>query len=111
MCFRSKASTLETEVRDFASFNERVRYDAGIVFVQMFDAALASWYGAPSALCIFVVVVAHSSNVTVDTCYSRQVHSQRVHRTLTLYSQTELPGKKTSDGRRAVRLMCLHQVG
>jgi uncharacterized protein len=34
-------------------FDEWVRRDVGTVFVQMFDAALASWYGAPPALCIF----------------------------------------------------------
>lgn len=34
-------------------FDEWVRHDVGDVFVQMFDAALASWYGAPAALCIF----------------------------------------------------------
>lgn len=34
-------------------FDEWVRRDVGEVFVQMFDAALASWYGAPPALCIF----------------------------------------------------------
>jgi len=34
-------------------FDEWVRRDIGSVFVQMFDAALASWYGAPPALCIF----------------------------------------------------------
>ena len=34
-------------------FDEWVRHDVGSVFVQMFDAALASWYGAPPALCIF----------------------------------------------------------
>ena len=34
-------------------FDEWVRHDVGEVFVQMFDAALASWYGAPPALCIF----------------------------------------------------------
>ena len=36
-----------------AVFDEWVRRDVGTVFVQMFDAALASWYGAPPALCIF----------------------------------------------------------
>ena len=36
-----------------AIFDEWVRYDVGKIFVQMFDAALASWYGAPPALCIF----------------------------------------------------------
>ena len=36
-----------------AVFDEWVRHDVGDVFVQMFDAALASWYGAPPALCIF----------------------------------------------------------
>ena len=30
-----------------------MRRDVGTVFLQMFDAALASWYGAPPALCIF----------------------------------------------------------
>jgi uncharacterized protein len=34
-------------------FDEWVRHDVGTVFVQMFDAALASWYGSPPALCIF----------------------------------------------------------
>jgi uncharacterized protein len=34
-------------------FDEWVRRDVGTMFVQMFDAALASWVGAPPALCIF----------------------------------------------------------
>jgi uncharacterized protein len=34
-------------------FDEWVKLDVGTVFVQMFDAALASWVGAPPALCIF----------------------------------------------------------
>ena len=34
-------------------FDEWVRRDVGIVVVQTFDAALASWYGAPPALCVF----------------------------------------------------------
>jgi uncharacterized protein len=34
-------------------FDEWVRRDVGEVYVQMFDAALASWYGQPPALCIF----------------------------------------------------------
>lgn len=34
-------------------FDEWVRNDVGEVFVQMFDSALASWYGIPSSLCIF----------------------------------------------------------
>jgi serine-type anaerobic sulfatase-maturating enzyme len=34
-------------------FDEWVRHDVGTVFVQMFDAALASWYGVPPSLCIF----------------------------------------------------------
>ncbi len=34
-------------------FDEWVRRDVGTVFVQMFDAALASWVGAAPALCIF----------------------------------------------------------
>lgn len=34
-------------------FDEWVRHDVGSVFVQMFDAALASWVGVPPALCIF----------------------------------------------------------
>ena len=34
-------------------FDEWVRRDVGEVFVQMFDAALASWYGEPTGLCIF----------------------------------------------------------
>jgi uncharacterized protein len=34
-------------------FNEWVRRDVGEVYIQMFDAALASWYGAAPSLCIF----------------------------------------------------------
>jgi uncharacterized protein len=34
-------------------FDEWVRRDVGRIFVQMFDAALASWVGAPTNLCIF----------------------------------------------------------
>jgi uncharacterized protein len=34
-------------------FDEWVRRDVGQVYVQMFDAALASWVGAPPAMCIF----------------------------------------------------------
>lgn len=34
-------------------FDEWVRRDVGTVFVQMFDAALASWVGAPASVCIF----------------------------------------------------------
>lgn len=36
-----------------AVFDEWVVHDVGTVFVQMFDAALASWCGLPSTLCIF----------------------------------------------------------
>jgi uncharacterized protein len=34
-------------------FDEWVTRDIGTVFVQMFDAALASWVGAPASMCIF----------------------------------------------------------
>lgn len=34
-------------------FDEWIKQDVGTVFVQMFDAALASWVGAPAGLCIF----------------------------------------------------------
>jgi len=33
-------------------FEEWVRRDVGEVFVQMFDVALANWYGEPSGLCV-----------------------------------------------------------
>jgi uncharacterized protein len=36
-----------------AVFEEWVRHDVGTVYVQMFDAALASWVGAPASMCIF----------------------------------------------------------
>jgi uncharacterized protein len=36
-----------------AIFDEWIKRDVGTVFVQMFDAALASWVGAPAAMCIF----------------------------------------------------------
>lgn len=34
-------------------FDEWVRRDVGRIFVQMFDAALASWVGGPASMCIF----------------------------------------------------------
>ena len=34
-------------------FDEWVRRDVGTVFVQMFDAALASWLGMPASVCVF----------------------------------------------------------
>jgi uncharacterized protein len=36
-----------------AIFDEWVTRDVGTVFIQMFDAALASWVGAPAGMCIF----------------------------------------------------------
>ena len=33
-------------------FEEWVRRDVGTVYVQMFDVALANWYGEPSGLCV-----------------------------------------------------------
>ena len=36
-----------------AVFDEWIRRDVGEVFVQMFDAALASWLDLPSSMCIF----------------------------------------------------------
>jgi uncharacterized protein len=34
-------------------FEEWVRRDVGTVYVQMFDVALANWYGEPGGLCVF----------------------------------------------------------
>jgi uncharacterized protein len=34
-------------------FDEWVKRDVGRVYVQMFDAALASWVGAPQSMCVF----------------------------------------------------------
>jgi uncharacterized protein len=34
-------------------FDEWIKQDVGTVFVQMFDAALASWVGAPASMCVF----------------------------------------------------------
>jgi len=34
-------------------FEEWVRHDIAAVYVQMFDVALANWYGEPSGLCVF----------------------------------------------------------
>jgi len=34
-------------------FDEWVKRDVGTIYVQMFDAALASWVGAPPSMCIF----------------------------------------------------------
>lgn len=34
-------------------FDEWIKKDVGKIYVQMFDVALANWYGAPSGLCVF----------------------------------------------------------
>jgi uncharacterized protein len=34
-------------------FDEWVHHDVGVVFVQTFDSALASWYGMPASVCVF----------------------------------------------------------
>ncbi len=36
-----------------AIFDEWVKRDVGEVFVQMFDVALANWYGEPPCVCVF----------------------------------------------------------
>ncbi len=52
-----------------AVFDEWLRHDVGRVFVQMFDAALASWMDVPGGLCIFAetcgdaVVVEHNGDL------------------------------------------------
>jgi uncharacterized protein len=33
-------------------FEEWVRHDIGVVYVQMFDTALANWYGEPGGMCV-----------------------------------------------------------
>jgi uncharacterized protein len=51
----SDRSVTAEQFGDFliAVFDEWVRRDVGRVFVQMFDAALANWSGAPPGLCVF----------------------------------------------------------
>ena len=50
-------------------FDEWLAHDVGTVFVQMFDAAVASWIGAPATMCIFAetcgdaVSVEHNGDV------------------------------------------------
>jgi len=50
-------------------FDEWLAHDVGSVFVQMFDAAVASWIGAPATMCIFAetcgdaVSVEHNGDV------------------------------------------------
>ena len=50
-------------------FDEWVRRDVGTVFVQTFDAALASWCGLPAGVCVFqetcgtALVVEHNGDV------------------------------------------------
>lgn len=51
----SEESVTARQWGDFLNtvFDEWVKKDVGKIFVQMFDAALASWYGLPSSMCIF----------------------------------------------------------
>jgi uncharacterized protein len=50
-------------------FDEWLAHDVGTVFVQMFDAALAAWIGAPPTMCVFAetcgdsVAVEHNGDV------------------------------------------------
>lgn len=52
-----------------AVFDEWVRRDVGRVFVQLFDATLANWIGAPPGLCVFsekcgrAVAIEHNGDV------------------------------------------------
>ena len=54
-------------------FDEWVRRDVGRIFVQMFDAALASWAVAPPPLCIFAETCGHAlaleHNGDLYSCY------------------------------------------
>lgn len=70
----NKVSRRSVKPRQYGSFlidvfEEWVRHDVGTVFVQMFDAALANWYGEPAGVCIFqetcglALVLEHNGDV------------------------------------------------
>ena len=40
-------------------FEEWVRHDIGTVYVQMFDTALANWYGEPGGMCVLAETCGH----------------------------------------------------
>lgn len=63
-----------------AVFDEWVRRDVGHVFVQMFDAALASWLQLPAAMCVFAETCGHA--VALEHCgdvYSCDHFVEREH--------------------------------
>ena len=51
----SNESVLPEQYGDFliAIFDEWIKYDVGKVYIQLFDAALASWVGYPPSVCLF----------------------------------------------------------
>ena len=53
-----------------AVFDEWVVRDVGTVFVQMFDAALASWLGLPASMCIFGETCGNALASTADVLIS-----------------------------------------
>ena len=50
-------------------FDEWIRHDVGKVYIQHFDAALASWYGEPHGICVFspvcgqAMVIEHTGDI------------------------------------------------
>lgn len=82
-------------------FDEWIKHDVGKVFVQMFDAALASWVGVPASLCIFAetcgdaVVLEHNGDV-----YSCDHYVEPKYRLGNIH-QTHLLQLVTSDQQRA----------
>lgn len=82
-------------------FDEWLAHDVGTVFVQMFDAAIASWIGAPATMCIFAetcgnaVSVEHNGDV-----YSCDRFVEPTHR-LGNICKTHLLQLVSSDPQRA----------
>jgi hypothetical protein len=76
-------------------FDEWVTRDVGTEFVQMFDAALASWLGGAAGMCIFAetcgdaVALEHTGDVY--SCDQRRVSAQPLHRYPGRRGRAELP--------------------
>ena len=66
-------------------FDEWIKADVGKVYVQMFDAALASWVGAPASMCIFsetcgsALALEHNGDVYSCDHFVEPAHRARQH--------------------------------
>lgn len=95
-------------------FEDWKRSDVGTVFIQMFDAALANWYGEPSSLCVhsetcgLAVALEHTGDVYSCDHYVDPAHRLGNIRERPLLELIVLPAQKRfgADKRDALPAQC-----